>query len=115
MSGVVEPLLPQSVSHSTLRPSRSVSLRAYLLLFVIGTMVPALLVAAILVRRAVADNRESVERQLISAAQAEATVVDAELTGTIRALQGLEQSDHLTGDISSFYVQAKRLLETQPI
>jgi signal transduction histidine kinase/CheY-like chemotaxis protein len=114
MAGAIESDL-QTSSRSRSGSTRTVSLRTYLLLFVIGTMVPALVVAAILVRRAVADNRTSVENQLIAAAHAEATVVDAELTGTIRALQGLEQSDHLTGDIASFYVQAERLLELQPI
>jgi signal transduction histidine kinase/CheY-like chemotaxis protein len=96
-------------------PPRTFSLRAHLLLLVIGTMLPALLVAAFLVRQVVADNRDAVERRLLEAARAEAAIVDAELGGTIRALQGLAQSDRLTnGEISAFYVQAQRLLATQP-
>jgi signal transduction histidine kinase/ActR/RegA family two-component response regulator len=91
------------------------SVRAYLLVLVIGTTLPAVVVAAFLVRRVVADNRQAVERRLLEAARAEAAIVDAELSGTIRALQGLAQSDRLTnGEIAAFYMQAQRLLATQP-
>jgi signal transduction histidine kinase/ActR/RegA family two-component response regulator len=91
------------------------SLRAHLLLLVLGTTIPALLVAAFLVQRVVSANRAAVERQLLEAARAEAAVVDAELDGTLRALQGLAQSDRLTtGEIPQFYAQARRLLATQP-
>ena len=97
------------------RPIRTVSLRAHLLLLVIGTLLPTLVVAAFLVRRVVSENRGAVERRLLEAARAAAATVDAELVGTIRALQGLGESDRLTiDDIPSFYTQAQRLLATQP-
>src|SRR5262249_34733006 len=97
------------------RSIRTFSLRAHLLLLVIGTMLPALVVAALLVRRVVADNRGAVEQQLLGAARAEAAIVDAELGGTIRALQGLAESDRLTtGDIPAFYSQAQHFKSTQP-
>jgi signal transduction histidine kinase/CheY-like chemotaxis protein len=96
-------------------PVRAFSLRAHLLLLVVGTLLPTLVVAGVLVRRVVADNREAVERRLLEAARAEAAIVDAELVGTIRALQGLGQSDRLTADdIPNFYTQAQGLLATQP-
>ena len=96
------------------RPPRTFSLRAYLLLLVIGTMAPALVVAGFLVQRVVADNREAVSRQLLETARAEAAIVDAELGGSIRALQGLAESDHLTNhELAAFYVQCERLLATQ--
>src|SRR5262249_40497731 len=86
---------------------RTFSLRAYLFLLVVGTLVPAVVLAAFLARRVVADNRESVERRLLEAARAEAALVDAELAGTIRALQGLSQSNRLTvDDLPGFYQQA---------
>jgi signal transduction histidine kinase/CheY-like chemotaxis protein len=95
---------------------RTLSLRAHLLLLVIGTTLPVLLVAAFLVRRVVADDRQAIERRLLEAARAEAAIVDAELAGSIRALQGLGQSDRLTdGQIDAFYKQAQRLIATQPI
>src|ERR1044071_1787635 len=99
---------------SVARPARTFSLRAHLLLLVIGTLVPTLAVMGFLVRRVVSDNREAIERRLLEAAHAEAILVDAELTGTIRALQGLGLSDRLTADdISSFYAQAQELLPMQ--
>jgi signal transduction histidine kinase/CheY-like chemotaxis protein len=97
------------------RPIRTLSLRAHLLLLVIGTLLPTLVVAAFLVRHVVIENRDAVERRLLDAARAAAAMVDAELVGTIRALQGLGESDRLTvDDIPSFYGQAQRLLATQP-
>ena len=94
---------------------RTFSLRAHLLLLVVGTLVPVLVIAAVLVRRVVADNRRAVEQRLLETARAAAAVVDAELAGTIRALQGLVESDRLTtNDIPAFYTQALRLQSTQP-
>jgi signal transduction histidine kinase/CheY-like chemotaxis protein len=96
-------------------PSRTFSLRAHLLLLVIGTLVPALVIAAVLVRRVVGDNRRAVEQRLLETARAAAAVVDTELGGSIRALQGLGESGQIRdGEISGFYDQAQRLLKTQP-
>jgi signal transduction histidine kinase/ActR/RegA family two-component response regulator len=96
-------------------PSRTFSLRAHLLLLVIGTLVPALLIAAVLVRRVFNDNRKAAEQRLLETARAAAAGVDAELGGTIRALQGLGESGRLAeGEIPGFYDQARRLLKTQP-
>ena len=95
---------------------RTYSLRAHLLVLVVGTLLPALIVAGFLARRVVADNRQSVEQQLLEAARDEAALVDSEFAGTIRALQGLAQSDRLSaGDVRGFYAQAQRLLRSQPI
>jgi len=97
-------------------PIRSFSLRTHLLLLVIGTTLPALLVAAILARRVVAGNQTTLEQRLLEAAHAEAAIVDAELLGTIRALQGLSTSDRLTDrQLPEFYAQAQQLLRSQPI
>ena len=96
-------------------PSRAFSLRSHLLLLVIGTLVPALLIAAVLVRRVFNDNRKAAEQRLLETARAAAAVVDAELGGTIRALQGLGESGRLAeGEIPGFYDQAQRLQKTQP-
>ncbi len=96
-------------------PGRTFSIRAHLLLLVIGTLLPAVAIAAVLVRRVVSDNRTAVEQRLLETARAVASVVDGELVGTIRALQGLGESDRLTtGEIPGFHVQAQRLLLTQP-
>jgi signal transduction histidine kinase/CheY-like chemotaxis protein len=96
-------------------PGRTFSIRAHLLLLVIGTLLPAVVIAAVLVRRVVADNRTATEHRLLETARAVASVVDAELVGTIRALQGLGESDRLTtGEIPDFHGQAQRMLLTQP-
>ena len=97
------------------RGSRTFSLRAHLLLLVVGTTLPALLIAAMLVRQVVADNRDAVQDRLRETARATASAVDAELGGTIRVLQALGQSDRLTThEIPLFYERAKRLAETEP-
>ena len=98
------------------RVPRNFSLRTHLLVLVIGTLLPALAVAALLIARVVDDNRVAVEQQLITSARAQAADVDRELSGTIRALQGLAQSDHLSsGDVQAFRDQALRSLSEQPM
>src|SRR4051794_38866677 len=93
----------------------SFTLRAHLLALVVGTLVPALIVAAVLVRRVVDDNRDSVQRRLLEAARVAVTVVDAELSGTVRALQALAESERLThDDLDGFYAEAQRLQKNQP-
>src|SRR4030095_3846978 len=96
-------------------PGRTFSIRAHLLLLVIGTLLPAVVIAAVLIRRVVADNRTAGEQRLLATARGVASVVDAELVGTIRALQGLGESDRLTtGEMPGFHGQAQRPLATQP-
>ena len=94
---------------------RAFSVRTHLLLLVLGTMLPTLVLAAFLVRRVVADNRQSIEQRLLDTARQDAAMVDSELMGTVRALQGLAESDHVTdGRLADLYSQASRLLATQP-
>jgi hypothetical protein len=71
------------------REYRPLPFRVHLLSLVIGIVLPALIVAALLVRRVVNDNRAAVDRQLVEAARAEAAMVDGELRGTVLALEGL--------------------------
>ena len=98
------------------RVPRNFSVRTHLLVLVIGTLLPALAVAALLIRRLVDADRAAVQQELIATARAQATEVDRELSGTIRALQGLAESDHLTtGDFNAFRDQALRLLPEQPM
>jgi len=97
-------------------PGRSFPLRTHLLILVIGTVLPALIVAGLLIQRVVNDNRAAIETGLVSTAREQAGVVDRELTGTIRALQGLAQSDHLSDtELDGFRDQAVRLLRDQPM
>lgn len=90
------------------------TVRAHLLALVLGTLLPVLGLATVLVRRVVVDSRHAVEGRLLEAARAEAALVDTELSGTIRALQALAQSASLdSGDLSTFYSEARRLHATQ--
>jgi hypothetical protein len=74
-----------------------------------------MLVGAVLVSRVMTDNRLEAERRLLEAARAGAAVVDAELQGTIRALQGLAESDRLVeAQLAEFRGQAERVMATQP-
>jgi len=80
-----------------------------------ATALPVMCVAAVLVSRVVSEDRIETERRLLEAARAGAAVVDGELQGTIRALQGLAQSDRLVnGELAEFRRQAERVLATQP-
>ena len=98
------------------RVPRNFSLRTHLLVLVIGTLLPALAVAALLIARVIDDNRVAAEQELMASARAQATEIDRELSGTIRALQGLAQSDHLTtADFGAFRDQALRSLPEQPM
>ena len=94
---------------------RTFSLRTHLLFLVIATALPVMVVGAILVSRVIRDNRFEAERRLLEAARAGAAVVDAELQGTIRALQGLAESDRLVNpQLAEFRGQAERVMATQP-
>src|SRR5215475_9406581 len=99
-------------------PSRggwSFPLRAHLLFLVVGTLLPTLALSAVLTLRVIRDGRETVRRQLLEAARAEAAIVDSELLGTIRTLHALAESDTLrTGDIEAFREQGRRVAKTQP-
>src|SRR5689334_19824107 len=94
---------------------RTFSLRTHLFFLVIATALPVMLVGAVLISRIISDNRVEAERRLLEAARAGAAVVDAELQGTIRALQGLAESDRLaTPQLAEFRGQAERVVATQP-
>ena len=96
-------------------PVRTFSLRTHLLFLVIATALPVMVIGAVLVSRVIRDNRAEAERRLLEAARAGAAVVDTELQGTIRALQGLAESDRLAdAQLAEFRQQAERVMATQP-
>jgi signal transduction histidine kinase len=95
-------------------PSRRFPLRTHLFLLVIGTLLPALLLTAFVVGQLVSAIRTNTERRLLEASRATAALVDAELSGTVRTLDALAQSGHLTvGDMAGFYEDARQLQKTQ--
>jgi signal transduction histidine kinase/CheY-like chemotaxis protein len=93
----------------------SFPLRAHLLFLVVGTLLPTLALSAVLAGRVMGDRRDAVRSQLLEAARAEATIIDSELLGTIRALRALAESDTLrSGDLDAFRDEAARVKNTQP-
>src|SRR5262245_30435719 len=93
----------------------SFPLRAHLLFLVVGTLLPTLALTAVLTLRVIRDGRESVRRELLNEARAEANIVDSELLGTIRALRALAESEALlNGDLDDFREEASRVKKTQP-
>src|SRR5689334_17535365 len=92
----------------------SFTLRAHLLALVLGTLLPALVLASVLVKRVVDDNRRAVQQRMLEAARAQASLIDSEFSGTIRALQALAGSERLTrGELEPFYAEAARLQRGQ--
>ena len=103
-------------AHARRSPARLVvSTATHLLFLVVGTLLPTLALSAVLTLRVIRDGREAVRRQLLEAARADATIVDSELLGTIRALRALAESETLrTGDLDTFRDEAGRVKQTQP-
>src|SRR5262245_11458793 len=99
----------------SLQAGWSFPLRVHLLFLVVGTLLPTLALSAVLMLRVIRDGREAVRRELLEAARAQATIVDSELLGTIRALHALAESETLrTGDLDGFRDVALRVEQTQP-
>src|SRR5580765_3297496 len=97
------------------RSGWSFPLRAHLLFLVVGTLLPTLALSAALTLRVIRDGRDAVRRQLLDAARAQATIVDSELLGTVRALRALAETDALKrSDVDAFREEAIRVKQTQP-
>jgi signal transduction histidine kinase/ActR/RegA family two-component response regulator len=61
------------------------------------------------------SEREASERRLVRSARMLASSFDRELSGSIRALQALAESDHLDrGELEAFRADCARVLRTQP-
>ena len=92
----------------------SVPLRVYLLLLVLGAMLPGAVLTAILVAQTFAGNRSVVERRLLDSARVDAAALDRELEATVRTLEVLATSPALqAGDLAAFHDEAERVRRTQ--
>jgi signal transduction histidine kinase len=90
-------------------------IRVYLLILVLGAMLPGALVTGILVWRAFANNRAVTERRLLESARVDASAIDREFAGTIRILEALATSPALDrDDLEAFHEDASRVQATQP-
>jgi signal transduction histidine kinase/ActR/RegA family two-component response regulator len=94
---------------------RRLPLRWYLVLLMVGAMLPLVVFTTLVVVRLSGYERAAVERQLTEASGALATELDRSIRGTIATLEAMAQSRELdTGDLESFHAEAQRILPTQP-
>jgi signal transduction histidine kinase/ActR/RegA family two-component response regulator len=90
-------------------------IRVYLLVLVLGALLPGALLTAFLVWRAFTNDRQVSERRLLDSARVDASALDREFAGTISMLQALGTSPALDHeDFEAFYVEARRAQATQP-
>lgn len=96
------------------RPRRQTALRTYLVLVIVGSMLPFLVVSGVLLLRVLQDDRVSVERTLVGSARQQSTALDAEMDATIRTLNALGASSHLqSDDLAGFEREARAAAQTQ--
>jgi signal transduction histidine kinase/CheY-like chemotaxis protein len=90
-------------------------LRIYLLILVLGAMLPGTLLTGVLVWRAFAQNRTVTERRLIESARVDAAALEREFAGTISVLEALATSPALDDDrLEAFHAEGRRIQATQP-
>ena len=90
-------------------------IRVYLLILVLGAMLPGVVLTGILVLRSFATNRAISERRLLESARVDASALDREFNGAIGILQTLAASPALDrDDLAQFYLEARRVHATQP-
>jgi signal transduction histidine kinase/ActR/RegA family two-component response regulator len=92
-----------------------VKLKSALVTLAAGSLVPFLVFAVIAVATLVDHERRTMERETTGRVVSAMSAVDAELRGSINALQMLSASRVLqAGDLRAFHEQAQRVLATQP-
>ncbi|HEX6182363.1 MAG TPA: ATP-binding protein [Pyrinomonadaceae bacterium] len=96
-------------------PRRAVALRWHLVLLVAGALLPMVVFAAVVVYRHADSERAAADRRLMRSAQQVSDALDREIQATVRALTALAESERLDApDLQPFYVEAKRVVPTQP-
>ena len=104
---------PHSAVTDTLAVLRP--LRIYLLVLVLGAMLPGVLLTGVLVWRSFVNTRATSERRLLESARVDASALDREFDGAIGILQTLATSPALDrDDFAQFYLEARRVHDTQP-
>src|SRR6185503_10294126 len=81
-------------------------IRDYLLILVLGAMLPGALLTGILVWRAIANNRATSERRLLESARVDASALDREFDRSISILHALATSPALDDtNLDPFYLE----------
>ncbi|PSR16259.1 hybrid sensor histidine kinase/response regulator [filamentous cyanobacterium CCP3] len=90
------------------------SLKWYLILLVVGTLLPVGAFAGAVVVGLAQQQQGVAERRMLREARNLASTVEREFSNTTRTLQALAASEHLDkGDLESFYSDTKRVAATQ--
>ncbi len=91
------------------------SIRVYLLILVLGALLPGALLTGYLVWRAFANNRAGSERRLLESARVDASSIDREFADAMSILRALATSPTLDReDLHEFYLEGRRVQSTQP-
>ncbi len=89
-------------------------LRTRLFQLVASTVVPLVILAVVLGSLLTTSEQETFREGALARIRAYMTAVDAELRGHIRAAEALGASRSLEDDLESFYLDAERVLRSQP-
>jgi signal transduction histidine kinase len=90
------------------------SIRVYLLILVLGAILPGALLTGFLVWRAFANNRAVGERRLLESARVDASSIDREFADAMSILRALATSPALDrDDLEAFYLEGRRIQTTQ--
>lgn len=90
-------------------------LRSHLIALVIALLLPVILFAGIMLYTAYQQHRATTEHGMVDTARALSLAVDRELEASIRTLQALVTSEHLTsGDLGKFYRTAQDAIKSIP-
>lgn len=94
---------------------RPLPLKWHLTLLVVGTLLPVVLFSGAILYRFARSERAASERRLVRSVRELAQVLDREMSGTIRTLSALAESERLDrDDLQAFHAEASRVLTTQP-
>jgi signal transduction histidine kinase len=90
-------------------------IRVYLLILLLGAMLPGALLTGVLVWRAITSNRAISERRLLESARVDASALDREFDRSISILHALATSPTLDDtNLEAFYLEGRRVQATQP-
>ncbi|QRK13792.1 response regulator [Archangium violaceum] len=97
------------------RPTQALPLRWHLVRLVVGTLLPAIAFAAIVVFQLARLERRAVERRAVHSARMLAVAFEREMSGSIQTLHALAESEALDrGELEAFRVECERVRRTQP-
>lgn len=108
---------PKTSPNSPWQPvaARTFLLRWHLVLLVVGSLLPIVLFAVVVVSRLASQEQAASERRVLLAARTLAGAVDREVGSTVRTLQALATSGSLEQeDFKTFYSETQRVVQTQP-